>query len=206
MKVSIGADHGGFELKGALVKALSGAHEMTDRGPADAASCDYPDYAKKVCDAVNAKDADFGILCCGTGAGMCIAANKIKGIRAMLCDNTTTAHLVKEHNNCNVITLGARVAEPGEFTKRAFLAGRIDLSQAEAVIDLIKAKSGRSFDSAVSQLSGSVSKKVKEIRNDILDILVSLTVNMDYPDEDIEHRKISNRSNSLDVRHIDSTV
>lgn len=81
---------------------------------------------------------------------------------------------------------GAVLADKGEFTKRAFLSGRIDLSQAEAVIDLIKAKAGRSFDSAVGQLGGSVSKKVKEIRAKILDILVSLTVNMDYPDEDIE--------------------
>lgn len=81
---------------------------------------------------------------------------------------------------------GAVLADRGEFTKRAFLAGRIDLAQAEAVIDLIKAKTGRCFDAAVSQLEGSVSLRVKDIRKELLDVLVSLTVNMDYPDEDIE--------------------
>ena len=81
---------------------------------------------------------------------------------------------------------GARLAERGEFTKRAFLNGRLDLSQAEAVIDLIKAKSDKTFDVALSQLEGAFSSKIKEIRADLVDILVNLTVNIDYPDEDIE--------------------
>ena len=85
-----------------------------------------------------------------------------------------------------VLKNGARLAEPGEFTKRAFLNGRLDLSQAEAVIDLIKAKSDKTFDVALSQLEGSFSKKIKEIRADLVDILVNITVNIDYPDEDIE--------------------
>lgn len=81
---------------------------------------------------------------------------------------------------------GARLAERGEFTKRAFLNGRLDLSQAEAVIDLIKAKSEKTFDVALSQLEGAFSAKIKEIRADLVDLLVNLTVNIDYPDEDIE--------------------
>jgi len=85
-----------------------------------------------------------------------------------------------------VLKNGARLAEPGEFTKRAFLNGRLDLSQAEAVIDLIKAKSDKTFDVALSQLEGGFSSKIKEIRSDLVDILVNLTVNIDYPDEDIE--------------------
>ena len=85
-----------------------------------------------------------------------------------------------------VLKNGARLAEPGEFTKRAFLNGRLDLSQAEAVIDLIRAKSDKTFDVALSQLEGSFSKKIKEIRADLVDILVNITVNIDYPDEDIE--------------------
>ena len=85
-----------------------------------------------------------------------------------------------------VLKNGARLAEPGEFTKRAFLNGRLDLSQAEAVIDLIKAKSDKTFDVALSHLEGSFSKKIKEIRADLVDILVNVTVNIDYPDEDIE--------------------
>ena len=90
----------------------------------------------------------------------------------------------------NILSLllrsGAVLADRGEFTKRAFLNGKIDLSQAEAVIDLIKAKTGRSFDTAVDQLEGRLSKEIKNIRKDLLDLLVSITVNMDYPDEDIE--------------------
>lgn len=85
-----------------------------------------------------------------------------------------------------VLKNGARLAEPGEFTKRAFLNGRLDLSQAEAVIDLIKAKSDKTFDVALGQLEGRFSKKIKEIRADLVDILVNITVNIDYPDEDIE--------------------
>ena len=85
-----------------------------------------------------------------------------------------------------VLRKGARLAEPGEFTKRAFLNGRIDLSQAEAVMDIVKAKTDKSFDVAVSQLEGSLSLKIREIRKDLLDLLVDITVNIDYPDEDIE--------------------
>ena len=85
-----------------------------------------------------------------------------------------------------VLKNGARLAEPGEFTKRAFLNGRLDLSQAEAVIDLIRAKSNKTFDVALDQLEGKFSKKIKEIRADLVDILVNITVNIDYPDEDIE--------------------
>jgi len=92
---------------------------------------------------------------------------------------------------------GAVLAEPGEFTKRAFLSGRMDLSQAEAVIDLIKAKTGRSYDTAVDQLEGSLSKKVKDIRKSLMDLLVSLTVNMDYPDEDIEQLTYNNIINNI---------
>lgn len=81
---------------------------------------------------------------------------------------------------------GARPAEPGEFTKRAFLNGRLDLSQAEAVMDMISAKTGKTFDVALDQLSGSMSARVSSLRKELLDILVNIAVNIDYPDEDIE--------------------
>ena len=84
------------------------------------------------------------------------------------------------------LRMGAEAAERGEFTKRAFLNGRIDLSQAEAVVDLIKARAGRSYDAAFSQMKGCLSRRIGEIRSELLELLVSLTVNMDYPDEDIE--------------------
>ena len=85
-----------------------------------------------------------------------------------------------------VLRKGARLAEPGEFTKRAFLNGRIDLSQAEAVIDVVKAKTDKSFDVALSQLEGGLSSYIRDIRQNLLDLLVDITVNIDYPDEDIE--------------------
>lgn len=85
-----------------------------------------------------------------------------------------------------VLKSGARLAEPGEFTKRAFLNGRLDLSQAEAVIDLIKAKTDKSFDVALKQLDGALADRIGEIRKKLVDILVNVTVNIDYPDEDIE--------------------
>ena len=92
---------------------------------------------------------------------------------------------------------GAVLAEPGEFTKRAFLNGRMDLAQAEAVIDIIKAKSSRSFETAVDQLSGNLSQRVRSVRALLLDTLVELSVNMDYPDEDIEEITYGKLKNSL---------
>lgn len=85
-----------------------------------------------------------------------------------------------------VLRKGARLAEPGEFTKRAFLNGRLDLSQAEAVIDMIQAKTDTGFDVAISQLEGALSNRIESIRKELLDLLVEITVNIDYPDEDIE--------------------
>ena len=99
-----------------------------------------------------------------------------------------------------VLSNGARIAEPGEFTKRAFLNGRLDLSQAEAVIDLIKAKTDRTFDVALNQLEGVFSGTIKEIRKKLVDILVSLTVNIDYPDEDIE--QITYEKLGLDLSNV----
>lgn len=96
-----------------------------------------------------------------------------------------------------VLKNGARPAEPGEFTKRAFLNGRLDLSQAEAVIDLIKAKNDKTFDVALKQLEGSYSQKIREIRKELVDVLVNLTVNIDYPDEDIEELTYDNLLSDL---------
>jgi tRNA modification GTPase len=95
--------------------------------------------------------------------------------------------------------LGARIAEPGEFTKRAFLNGRIDLSQAEAVMDMISAKTDRTYDVAVGQLSGKLSGEIRKIRAALMDTLVQITVNIDYPDEDIEpvlYEKLKNETDA----------
>jgi tRNA modification GTPase len=93
--------------------------------------------------------------------------------------------------------LGARLAEAGEFTKRAFLNGRLDLSQAEAVIDMIRAKTTKSFEVAVGQLEGKLSTEIYMLRNQLLDLLVNMTVNIDYPDEDIEEIVYEEMMNSL---------
>lgn len=98
-----------------------------------------------------------------------------------------------------VLRKGARMAEPGEFTRRAFLNGRIDLSQAEAVIDVVRARTDRSFDVAISQLEGGLSLQVRKIRNHLLDLLVDITVNIDYPDEDIEAIAYDNMETDLAV-------
>jgi len=97
-----------------------------------------------------------------------------------------------------VLNAGARMAEPGEFTKRAFLNGRLDLTQAEAVIDVIRAKTDRTFDVAMDHLEGVFSKKIRDIRKKMVDILVNITVNIDYPDEDIEQITYENLEKDLE--------
>lgn len=110
MKIAIGNDHGGTELKWEIKKYLeSKGHEVVNYGTDTNDSCDYPVYAKKVADAVLANEAECGILICGTGVGISIAANKIKGIRAAVCSDCATARLVKQHNNANILAFGARI-------------------------------------------------------------------------------------------------
>lgn len=108
--IAIGSDHGGFELKAHIMKHLeeSGV-SFKDFGCYDENSVDYPDIAKKVGNAVTAGECESGILICGTGIGMSIAANKIKGIRAALCSDVYSAKMTKQHNNANIICLGGRV-------------------------------------------------------------------------------------------------
>ena len=113
-KIAIGCDHGGIELKSEIKKyLLEEGYEVKDFGSNSSDSCDYPDYAVPVAEAVAAKEYDFGILICGTGIGIGIAANKVPGIRAALCSDTFSAHATREHNNANILTLGQRVVGPG---------------------------------------------------------------------------------------------
>ena len=114
MKIAVGCDHGGFELKNEIIKYLkSENYEVKDFGTYSTDSCDYPDIAQPVAEAVAAKEFDFGILICGTGIGIGIAANKVPGIRAALCSDTFSAHATREHNNANILTMGQRVVGPG---------------------------------------------------------------------------------------------
>ncbi len=108
--IAIGSDHGGYELKEHIKKHLDERNlEYKDFGCYDENSVDYPDIAEKVCNAIIAKEADKGILVCGTGIGISIAANKIDGIRAAHCHDVYSAEMTKRHNNANVICMGGRV-------------------------------------------------------------------------------------------------
>lgn len=109
MKVAIGSDHGGYLLK-EKIKSYLKEHEVkvVDYGTHSVESVDYPDFGEKVGHAVVEGDFDFGIVLCGTGIGISIAANKVKGVRAALVYDNTTARLAKEHNNANIIALGGR--------------------------------------------------------------------------------------------------
>ena len=125
MRVSIGSDHAGFEQKQALVDYLKGkGHEVVDRGPANDDRVDYPDYAAPVARDVAAGAADFGVLVCGTGIGMAMAADKVPGVRAANVINPEFAALCREHNDANVITLSGRFVplEENERILDAFLA------------------------------------------------------------------------------------
>lgn len=110
MKIAIGADHGGFELKEKVISHLTELnYEVLDKGTYSEESVDFPDYSKQVTKVIQDEAADLGILICGTGIGMSIAANKQKGIRAALCGDVFSAKATREHNNTNVLCLGARV-------------------------------------------------------------------------------------------------
>jgi len=124
-RVALGADHAGFHVKEAIKSYLeSSGHTVTDTGTWSEELVDYPDYAKKVAEAVARGEADLGILADGTGLGMAIAANKVSGIRAATVNDLITARAAREHNDANVLTIGGRLVEPAQAVEivRAFLA------------------------------------------------------------------------------------
>ena len=111
MKIAVGADHGGYPLNERVIEELKlHNHEVIDFGTHDGSKPDdYPDYAKKVAEAVQHGTAEIGILVCGSGVGAAVAANKVRGVRAALCGDTYSGHQCREHDDCNVLCLGARV-------------------------------------------------------------------------------------------------
>lgn len=112
--IAIGSDHGGFLLKEELKKHLTEKGiEFKDFGTDSTASCDYPIYAEKVCNAIQSGECEKGILICGTGIGMSMCANKCKGIRAALCGDHFSAEFTRKHNDSNVLCMGARTIGPG---------------------------------------------------------------------------------------------
>ena len=121
MRIALGADHAGYELKDELRRQLTAAgHTVVDFGTDNAASTDYPDYARQVARSVADGAAERGILVCSTGVGMSIAANKVHGVRAALAFNPDEVKLTREHNDANVLALGARYVDSvtaGELVK-----------------------------------------------------------------------------------------
>jgi ribose 5-phosphate isomerase B len=127
MKVAFAADHAGFDMKQWLIAALSeDGHELIDLGTNNREPVDYPDYARALGEAILAGRAERGILVCGSGVGACVAANKIKGIQAGTCHDTYSGHQGVEHDDMNVLCLGARVigTAPALEICRAFLGAR----------------------------------------------------------------------------------
>ena len=112
--IAIGSDHGGFDLKEAVIAHLKEkGYEVKDVGCYDKSSCDYPVYGEKVGRAVASGEADLGIAICGTGVGISLAANKVKGIRAALCTDCFCAEATRLHNDANILAMGGRVVGPG---------------------------------------------------------------------------------------------
>jgi len=132
MKIGIASDHGGFQLKEAIKAHLvDNGVEVVDYGCHSKESVDFPDYAKLVGESIIKKENQLGILCCGTGIGMSIAANKMKGIRAAVVGDVFSAKATKEHNNSNILCLGERVTGEGlaclivdTWLQAEFLGGR----------------------------------------------------------------------------------
>jgi ribose 5-phosphate isomerase B len=114
MRIAIGSDHAGYELKKYILDRLGSKYEFLDVGTDSSESVDYPDYASLVAEAILNGDADLGILICGTGIGMSIAANKYRGVYAAVVYSDETAALAKKHNNANIICLGARMISYGD--------------------------------------------------------------------------------------------
>jgi len=132
MKIAIGCDHGGFEHKNAILEHLkSRGFEVIDYGIYEQISVDYPQIAIKVAESITSKETELGVLICGTGIGMSLAANKIKGIRAAACSEHFSAKYTRLHNNSNILCLGGRVIGVGTaielvdlFVNTAFEGGR----------------------------------------------------------------------------------
>ncbi|EFH93101.1 ribose 5-phosphate isomerase B [Finegoldia magna] len=142
MKIAIAADHGGFELKDSMVEYIKSLeNEVMDLGTNSADSVDYPDYAKKVCEEIQQGNSDLGILICGTGIGMSLAANKFEGIRAACVSDVYSAKMSRNHNNANVLCIGARVIgdEVAKLIIKTFLENEFEAGRHQRRVDKIMA-------------------------------------------------------------------
>ncbi len=142
MKIGIGSDHAGFDMKNELREILKEmGHEVTDYGTFTNERCDYPVYGEKVANAVVVGEVDCGVLLCGTGIGMSLAANKVRGIRAAAVSEAYSARLSKQHNNANIICIGARVVgiETARMICEEWLGAEFQGGRHQDRIDLIMA-------------------------------------------------------------------
>ena len=140
MKIGIGNDHAAVEMKMQIREYLESlGHEVVNYGVDTTESCDYPEYGEKVGRAVAAGEVECAVLICGTGVGISIAANKVHGVRAAVCSDITTAHLVKEHNNANIIAFGARIVgiETAKDIVKAYLDAKFLGGRHQTRIDMI---------------------------------------------------------------------
>lgn len=141
MKVVVGSDHGGFALKASVTKFVTElGHEVHDAGTYTADSVDYPDIASELARRVAEGEFERGILVCGTGVGVSIAANKVRGVRAACVSDTFSARMARAHNDCNVLCFGERVVGPGLAGElvRAFLAEGFEAGRHERRVDKIR--------------------------------------------------------------------
>ena len=142
MKIAIGNDHTAVEMKNHIVEYLEAkGYELVNFGTDTEDRVDYPVYGKKVADAVASGECELGILICGTGIGISLAANKVKGIRAAVCSEAYSAELTRRHNNSNIIAFGARVVGPAtaETIVDAFLEAEYEGGRHAARVDMITA-------------------------------------------------------------------
>ena len=140
MKIAIGNDHAAVELKNEIMEYVKSlGHEVTNFGTDTNDSVNYPEYGEKVGRAVASGEYDCGILICGTGVGISIAANKVNGVRAAVCSDVTTAHLVKEHNNANILAFGARIvgSELAKDIVKAYLDAEFQGARHQRRIDML---------------------------------------------------------------------
>jgi len=127
MRIAVGADHGGYPLKETIVRELERlGHQVVDKGTFSEAAVDYPDYAEAVGRSIASGESERGVVLCGSGVGASVAANKMRGVRAAVCHDTYSAHQGVEHDDMNVLTLGARVIGPEVALElvRAFVSAR----------------------------------------------------------------------------------
>lgn len=140
MKIGIGNDHSALELKAEIIGFLKEkGYEIVDFGTNSTESCDYPIYGEKVACAVAAGEVEKGILICGTGLGISLAANKVEGIRAVVCSEPFTAKMSRAHNNCNILALGARVvgAELAKMIVDTWLSTEFEGGRHQRRVDMI---------------------------------------------------------------------